>query len=220
MYYTNLLKINRHDKVLEIGPGNAPFWRSDVLADKFDANDEVIPGTFGGGKHKTKGKPFFKIHDNRLPFEAEQFDLVICSHVLEHVPFRELDVLVNEIFRVAPKAYIEFPAPLYEVIFDFPVHLNFLFIEENTIYCLPKKYCSISTYQEYFRVLLKVGVFSQSRIHKHFYTIGKEFHRDNFQLEIMQEEKKFFQLLAGNNYKPKLPTLRNKLYHKVRSILN
>jgi SAM-dependent methyltransferase len=220
MYYSNLIHIGRNDKVLEIGPGGSPFWRSNVLADKFDNSDEVIPGTFGGQKHNTKNKPFFKIVDNRLPFTDNEFDFVICSHVLEHVPFHDLPILTREIFRVAPRAYMEFPSPLYDIIFNFPAHLNFLTIQNSTIYCLSKEFCSIAKYQEYFLLLFKAGVLTKQKSLKRFYTQGAVFFRESFNLERIKDEEKFFRLLALDPVNPHLPTFVNKAYHKIRAMLS
>lgn len=219
MYYSNLIKIGRTDKVLEIGPGGSPFWRSDVVADKFDNNDVVVPGTFGANRQKTNGKPFYKIVDNKLPFQNNAFDYIICSHVLEHVNEDELQSLLDEIFRVAPKAYIEFPAPLYDIIFNYKAHVNFLTIEDNSIICLPKKHCNISKYQKYFQVLFNSHGISHSKKNKKFFTVGKEFLRESYSLTILKNEEEFFDLLAHKIYYPKSPTLFSKVYHKMMSFL-
>ena len=83
MFFPQLLNIDKNDLVLEIGPGSIPYWRANVLADKFDNSDFVIQGNFGDGGLITQGKPFFKIIDNKLPFKNDAFDYVICSHGVE-----------------------------------------------------------------------------------------------------------------------------------------
>lgn len=135
MYYKNILNIRRSDLVLEVGPGETPYWKSDVLADKFDNSDEVPAGTFGGGMQKTYNRPFFKMENNRLPFKNDSFNMLICSHVLEHVPANEIPGFLNELFRVASRVYLEFPTVLYEFIRDIEAHVNMLAIDgEELIY--------------------------------------------------------------------------------------
>ena len=218
MYYTNLLNIKRSYKVLEIGPGGVPYWRSDVLADKYDNTDKVIPGTFGGQKHDTKGKPFYKIADNRLPFHDKEFDYIICSHVMEHIPEDELEEFCNEVFRVASLAYIEFPAPLYDIIFNFRAHLNLLFIQSSGVHCLPKKYADIDRYSSYFNKLFKDGLISSSNRYKQHFTSGKEFSSNNFELILYDNAEKFFTALSQNDYIPTKPGIIRKLYTKFRSL--
>jgi len=43
----------------------------------------------------------------RLPFDDNQYDLVICSHVLEHVP--NISQFLSELLRVGRLVYIEVP---------------------------------------------------------------------------------------------------------------
>ena len=89
-------------KVLDIGPGTAPFSRADMFVDW--TKPDTIPD------HKFRA---CDIHRDRLPFDDKTFDFVYCRHVLEDLynPF----LIVAEMSRVAKAGYIETPSPLAEV---------------------------------------------------------------------------------------------------------
>ena len=74
------LRIKRRDKVLEIGPGHDPMFRSDVIADKFPHDDTHRCGKVLIYPHQQ----FIEADGEQLPFEKDTFDYVICNQVLEH----------------------------------------------------------------------------------------------------------------------------------------
>jgi hypothetical protein len=97
--YISTEVIKPDDKVLEIGPGHAPFKRADVSVDFVD-----VPGV----------KNFVKIDAaNGLPFEDKKFDFVYARHVVEDMwhPFP----LIKEMSRVGKAGYIEVPSPFAEL---------------------------------------------------------------------------------------------------------
>ncbi len=60
---------------------------------------------------KKKNFPFTQIPSSgKLPFKDKEFDYVILSHVMEHVP--NLIEFKNEIERIAKSGYIELPTKL------------------------------------------------------------------------------------------------------------
>lgn len=218
------MNIGKKDLVLEIGPGAYPHWRSDCLVDKYDPADDVNLKEFGGKPMKLKGKPLFKTNDGKLPFKDKAFDYIICSHVLEHVPELELPVLVNEINRVADKKYIEFPTLLYDFFYDFEVHCNFLEIIDDTIYCLPKQYSSISSVKEFTSFAMMVRQ-SQNlgieNINPLMFAVGKEFNGPA-KLVILHSEKDFFEILHRKyqkNLGEVLPTTSFRFTDKVNKTL-
>ncbi|PAW79744.1 MAG: hypothetical protein B9S32_00005 [Verrucomicrobia bacterium Tous-C9LFEB] len=96
-----LEKVDRHIaaglRVLEVGPGAAPFSRATYFVDWHPGKNTVV----------------CDLCRDRLPFADKEFDFVYCRHVLEDMynPFLACD----EMSRVAKAGYIETPSPLSEV---------------------------------------------------------------------------------------------------------
>lgn len=78
-------------RMLEIGVGNGFVTRClrqyGIAVDTLDFDAELSPGTTGS------------VTD--LPFRAGSFDLVLCSQVLEHLPFHLAEAALAEIRRVS-----------------------------------------------------------------------------------------------------------------------
>lgn len=108
------MNIRPDDFVLEIGSGHNPKARSDVLCDKFIADDEQRGGTI------VADRPIVEADGQFLPFVDQTFDYVICSHVLEHV--EDPVQLIAELERVARRGYIETPSEIGERIYGWHYH--------------------------------------------------------------------------------------------------
>lgn len=138
MFFPERLNILASDMVLEIGPWWSPFYRSDVLFDRFFDDEDAIKQSWWTGI-KTKGKPLLVSSEKNLPFKNNAFDYLICSHVLEHVPVDDFVAFITEMLRVAPRGYIEFPSIFYESFFDIPEHRNIIFLKGNILYVMKKE---------------------------------------------------------------------------------
>ena len=97
-------------KVLIVGPGqgvDASFlkWRKYKIT-TIDIDDTFKPDIIGS------------VHDLNM-FADDEFDVVIASHVLEHLPIQYLDMALQEIARISRHAIIYLP------VHGIPVHLRF-----------------------------------------------------------------------------------------------
>jgi hypothetical protein len=151
MFFPNRIKsIAATDRVLEIGPGATPYFRSDVFLElQYDNDEERIAQSGHIGLLETE-KQVVYYDGGKFPFIDKEFDYVICSHVLEHVI--DADVFLSEIQRVGKMGYLEFPTIYYDYIYNFPEHQLFILEKNGVIYWMTKvesglmKYASIQRF--------------------------------------------------------------------------
>jgi ubiquinone/menaquinone biosynthesis C-methylase UbiE len=138
-----MLNIKPTDRVLEIGSGNRPRRRSNVLVDKFITDNTQRSS---GENVLIDERPFVAADALALPFKDKSFDYVITSHILEHVD--DPDKFVAELERVASRGYIETPSELSEKIFGWPFHKWTVRCEGDTI--VMRKRMEDSPFGNYF----------------------------------------------------------------------
>ena len=114
--------------VLDVGSGDKPSWRADVLLDRFP--DYAFAGQRSGTGHTRIDRPLFDADAAAMPFADGVFDYAICSHVLEHVT--DPIGVVAELTRVARAGYIEVPEASAAKIVDFPSHLWWCRLDRST----------------------------------------------------------------------------------------
>jgi len=149
--------IKEADRVLEIGPGSSPFWRSDILLDKKFDDREALKQR--GNQPKIEyDKPIFYYEGSKFPFEDNEFDYVICSQVLEHVPVKEIDNFIEEIERVAGRGYIEVPRLFYDYLFNFYKHKWLINFKNGRLLLLDKMKVEFSPIQDIFYLMFRYGV--------------------------------------------------------------
>jgi len=198
--------INPNDHVLEIGPGATPYQRANVYLEKrFPTEKEAF---------EQRGKVNYLDLDNIVfyeklpfPFRDKEFDYVICSHVLEHIPADELDMFISEMFRVAKKGYIEVPNVLYEVINNQNVHKWYIENIDNKLTFLYKNDEDLGSLVDFFRVLFYKNPTNHLNfnIYKEIFFEGFEWD-DSFEYEINECKN---QLVSQNFLNIKLEDLNN-----------
>lgn len=99
--FRDLQRFDPCRKVLIVGPGQGLQtavlrWRGYTVV-TLDIDDTFKPDVLGS------------VHDMHM-FSDTEFDVVIASHVLEHLPLRYLDAALAELARVASGALIYVPA--------------------------------------------------------------------------------------------------------------
>jgi len=177
MFFEDRIKnILPEDKVLEIGPGANPHPRADVLLEKkFQSEDEFYEQRGKTIIPEPLSKPIIYYEGNYFPFKDKEFDYVICSHVLEHV--EDVDLFIKEITRVSKRGYLEFPTIYYDYLYNFDVHVSYVFLENGIIYWMPKKDSSLNSFkpvQNFFYKTLESEYFTFINSYKNYFFQGFE----------------------------------------------
>lgn len=110
------LRIKKKDRVLEVGSGHNPLFRSDVIVEKYVESNEHRSGEVKVYAHQR----FVNADGEKLPFKDKEFDYVICNQVLEHAA--DPVAFIQEQCRVAKRGYIETPSLLGEYLFPKESH--------------------------------------------------------------------------------------------------
>ena len=110
-----LLKIGSKEWVLDVGSGSNPFPRANVLCDRHPE-----PTVHRHWTSLITDRPTVIADVTRLPFADRAFDVVVCSHVLEHVD--DPAAAIEELQRVGRRGYIECPSASWEKVAGFPFH--------------------------------------------------------------------------------------------------
>jgi uncharacterized protein YbaR (Trm112 family) len=129
------MNIKPGDLVLEVGSGNRPYARSDVLCDLGHFGQEArYSGTSASGL--TTDRPFVFGDAHVLPFRDNAFDYLICSHTLEHLPDPER--FLKEAARVSSRGCILTPSRTFELMIAEVTHLWYLEIKDGRL-CMEAK---------------------------------------------------------------------------------
>jgi len=112
-----ILTIPHSWKVLDVGSGDHPNERADVLLEREIEETEHRSGAkavIPSGKKLVLGDAI------DMPFGEKEFDFVIASHIAEHI--EEPEKFCSELQRVAKAGYIETPGAFSEFIFNEAFH--------------------------------------------------------------------------------------------------
>lgn len=157
MFFAERIHLSPADQVLEVGPGATPHPGSRIFLEKRFADFEAFRQR-GGLPAIELNKPVIYYDGDRFPFGDREFDYVICSHVLEHV--KDPEGFLQELSRVAPRGYIEFPTVYYEYLYNFREHLNLVVHKDGELLWMPKCETRLSEFdpiQQFLRAALEAG---------------------------------------------------------------
>ncbi len=121
------------DFVLEIGSGNNPNPRADILCDRYITTSHERAGEFA----IRIDRPFVVADGMRLPFADKTFDYVIASHIFEHMD--DPIGFAHEIMRVGKAGYIEVPSAISERVFGWDFHHWYCQLRDGVLIFKPKK---------------------------------------------------------------------------------
>ena len=114
--------------VLDVGSGDKPSWRADVLVDRYLGQEFAVQRSGRGAARISR--PLFNADAAALPFADGAFDYTICSNLLEHVV--DPAGVIRELMRVSRAGYIEVPEAASAKIVDFPSHLWWCRLDQST----------------------------------------------------------------------------------------
>ena len=171
-YIENLLSQKNDWKILDIGCGYSANNYATTICDVQDLSNFY------------KNKNFVILKNNDLPFNDNQFDFVISSHVMEHV--KDLKYFIKEIERVSKRGYIELPTKLEDnlVFENKKEHLwQMDFDDVNHKLLISKKIqflepiLTVSTIQKmrkYFKSSLVLELFWENKIEYEFIEVNQD----------------------------------------------
>ncbi|HLK59282.1 MAG TPA: class I SAM-dependent methyltransferase, partial [Chthonomonadaceae bacterium] len=121
-----LLGIAPHERVLDIGGGDAPFSRAEVVTDAFPDDNAHRSGR---ALNSTIGNhTFVQAFAESLPFADGEFDFAYCRAVMEHTI--DPAAACREMMRVARRGFIETPSRMTEYIGGHPTHRWLTWVEQ------------------------------------------------------------------------------------------
>jgi SAM-dependent methyltransferase len=123
------IPVEASDLVVDIGGGDQPHWRADVVVDRYPDEADAAQRLAGGGARVDR--PLFAVDAASLPFRSGAFGYAVCSHTLEHVT--DPAGAVAEMCRVAHRGYIEVPEAGAAKVMDFPTHLWWCSLEDGEL---------------------------------------------------------------------------------------
>ena len=221
MFFANRIKsIKPTDKVLEIGPGATPYFRSDVFLELHYENEKERIAQSGHVGILETEKTIVYYDGTKFPFSDKEFDYVICSHVLEHVP--DADFFLKELQRVAKKGYLEFPTVYYDYLYNFPEHQLFLLEKDGIINWMTKEESGLMKYapiQSFFYRTCELGYYDTIDNFKEYFFQGfewfetiKSIHVDKMDLITYSDEI--------INLEPKHNRNKNKSEYEIYSMIS
>ena len=189
-YIDNQLEQNPSWKILDIGCGYSAHEKAKVICDVQDLSMFY------------KNKEFVKLDSKILPFNDNEFDFVIASHVIEHV--EDVNFFLKELERVSSKGYIELPTSLEDnLVFenknDHLWHMTFDDIDQKLL---------ITKRIQYIEPVITVS--TAKKLAKYF--------RQSLILELFWEKSIEFELIESSDLKfKKLSrlTLLRKFFSKL-----
>jgi uncharacterized protein YbaR (Trm112 family) len=102
--------------VVEVGAGQSPHPRTDLVVDKYVADDYERAGEAA----LDFSKPLVVGDGHRLPLRDRAAAYVIAIHVLEHAT--DPGAFAGELARIAPAGFVQVPSREAELTFSWPYH--------------------------------------------------------------------------------------------------
>jgi SAM-dependent methyltransferase len=163
--------------VLEIGSGDNPHPRADVLLDRYPGADNRERGG-----DLVVDRPFVVADAHHLPFKDGAFAYTICSHILEHMddPLQ----FAAELRRVSAAGYIQSPSEIAERLFHWSFHRWYVNLEGDTLVLHPREpHEPFGELFDYLYAFNPAYYFFQRSMPDLFW-VEREWHGDNLKIEV------------------------------------
>lgn len=110
------IDIGSGEFVIDIGGGHRPFWRADLILEKYP---------FDSSLHRAQAMPFYRVpvikaEATAIPIPDGGCDLMFASHIIEHLP--DPRRFIAEIKRCSQRVYLEFPSRYRELMYAWSFH--------------------------------------------------------------------------------------------------
>ena len=189
---TSRLKLNIKpgEKVLDIGSGDFPHPRANVVVDKFIDDNTHRSGDINVLNHQK----FIQADGENLPFEDNEFDYVVSSHALEHA--ENPDLFIKEMCRVGKRGYVETPSLIGEFLIPKNSHKWVLLDVDGTLVLYEKEKLGFNPMLDYGELFLSyfprksIGWKIMQRTHHQMLTVNYEW-KDNIDFLINPEDEKY-----------------------------
>jgi len=185
------LSIQRKYKVLEVGGGQNPCARSNVIVDKY-----IHDNYHRSGDLKVYHNQEFVCADGEcLPFEEKSFDYVICCQVLEHVndPIK----FVSEQQRVARAGYMETPSLIGEFLMPKESHKWVSLEIDGKIVLYEKDKVEFKAVNDFGYIFLdflpkqSIGYKVMQKTHSNLFSVNYEW-KDDIEIIVNPESSYYF----------------------------
>jgi SAM-dependent methyltransferase len=203
------LSIRKEYHVLEVGPGNFPHYRANVIADRFIASNYHRSGNL----KILKNQVFVEADGQDLPFKNQEFDYVICCHVLEHV--EDPVKFLKEQTRVASLGYLETPSIIGEYLMPKESHRWVIQEIDNKIIMYEKEEINFKTcpdmsyiFQDYLPKN-SIGFKIMNKTHPNLTIVNYEW-KDNIDVLVNPDSSYYKEFFT----QPFTETMCNTLYKK------
>jgi len=110
------IEIGKTDLVIDVGGGHRPFWRADLVIEKFPFDNSL----HRSGPMQFPRVPVIKADAMALPVPDRGCNLVFASHIIEHLP--DPAGFIAEVKRCSRRVYLEFPSRQRELMFAWSFH--------------------------------------------------------------------------------------------------
>ena len=123
----------RRGLVVEVGGGQSPHPRADLVVEKYVADDFERPG----GRRFSFAKPLVVGDGHRLPLATQSIAYTVASHVLEHAtdPVR----FAAELARVGAGGFVQVPSRESELTYGWPFHPWLIDLEDGVLVFTPRR---------------------------------------------------------------------------------